>query len=45
MFKKLKEDAKPERVASYLGLLSHGNTYRLQQEIHDIIAANESELF
>jgi retron-type reverse transcriptase len=42
MFKKLKEDAKPERVASYLGMLSHGNTFGLQQEIHDIIAANDS---
>jgi len=32
MFQKLENLNKPETIASYLGLLSHGNTYRIQQE-------------
>lgn len=33
MFKKLKDNTKEEVVQSYLGLLSHGNTYELREVI------------
>jgi len=33
MFKRLKENNKPESKASYLGLLKHGNTYKLRKKI------------
>lgn len=36
MFKKLEEDAKSERMASYLGLLSHGNTHKLQKDVTNL---------
>lgn len=35
MFKRLKQNPKKELLASYKGLLSHGNTYRLRQEINE----------
>jgi hypothetical protein len=35
MFKKLEESQKKEVLASYLGMLSHGNCYRLKQKIAD----------
>lgn len=33
MLKKLRKNHKPESIASYLGLLSHGNTYKLAVKI------------
>lgn len=33
MFKKLAINPSPERINSYLGLLQHGNTYRLQHQL------------
>ncbi len=33
MFKKLKEDDSKETLTSYLGLLKHGNTYKLVRKI------------
>lgn len=33
MFRKLTESSKEEVAASYLGMLSHGNTYRIRQKI------------
>jgi retron-type reverse transcriptase len=36
MLKKLRKNHKPESVTSYLGLLSHGNTQKLSEEIRDI---------
>lgn len=33
MFRNMAENTKPVRISSYLGMLSHGNAYRLQQEI------------
>ena len=35
MFKRLKQNPKKESLTSYRGLLSHGNTYHLQQEIDE----------
>lgn len=36
MFKKITERPKPEAVNSYLGLLNHGNGYKLQRKVVDI---------
>ncbi|MCK9589627.1 MAG: reverse transcriptase/maturase family protein [Terrimicrobiaceae bacterium] len=33
MMKKIKNSAKPESLASYLGLLKHGNSYDIRQEL------------
>ena len=33
MFRGLREDSKESRVLSYLGMLSHGNAYRLSQKV------------
>lgn len=33
MFKRVREIVRAETLASYLGLLSHGNTYKLQEEL------------
>lgn len=33
MVKKVRQSASPETIASYLGLLSHGNTYKLKEVI------------
>lgn len=33
MFKKLKDESKEEVIQSYLGLLSHGNTYGLREKV------------
>lgn len=33
IFKKLREDWKLQRVASYLGMLKYGNTYKLQKDV------------
>jgi RNA-directed DNA polymerase len=33
MFRNILENPKPERVHSYLGMLSHGNTFRLRQGV------------
>ena len=33
LIKRIRINPKPETVASYLGLLKHGNTYKLQREI------------
>jgi len=35
MLKRLEQNSKKESLASYRGLLSHGNAYRLQQEIDE----------
>lgn len=35
MFRNLDRDPKEESVISYLGLLSHGNTYKLQKEVRN----------
>lgn len=32
MFRNIEENSKPERVHSYLGMLSHGNAFKLSQE-------------
>ncbi len=37
MFRNLRENFSLETIASYLGLLKHGNTCRLRQKIRDII--------
>jgi RNA-directed DNA polymerase len=34
MFRRLKESQKEETVASYLGMLSHGNSYKLMEKIN-----------
>ncbi|MDO8575793.1 MAG: hypothetical protein Q7R90_00590, partial [bacterium] len=34
MFRRLSETKKEEVIASYLGLLSHGNAWRLKQQIN-----------
>ncbi len=36
MFRNIKENSRPETVASYLGMLKHGNTFKLKQEIRVI---------
>lgn len=36
MFKKLQNNKKPASVVSYLGLLKHGNTYKLKNKIQNI---------
>jgi RNA-directed DNA polymerase len=33
MMRKIKHNAKPESLASYLGLLKHGNSYKIKQEL------------
>ena len=33
MLKKIKLNAKPETIASYLGLLKHGNTYKIKSKL------------
>lgn len=38
MFRALREDPKEVRVLSYLGMLSHGNTYKLSQKVNEIAA-------
>lgn len=35
MFRKLSQNQSKETVASYLGMLSHGNTYDLSQSIKE----------
>ncbi len=46
MFKNLRDNYSKETVASYLGLLKHGNTYLLQQKIRDTIIINDqAEIF
>lgn len=42
MLRSLKEDPRPEVAASYLGLLGHGNTGRLQQKINQITQNQQS---
>ena len=37
MFKKLKDNPKEETIQSYLGLLSHGDTYELRQNVLNIL--------
>ena len=39
MFRGLREDSKESRVLSYLGMLSHGNAYRLSQKVIDVVAS------
>lgn len=39
MTRRLRENSKPETLTSYLGLLGHGNTYRLRGEIFKIVIA------
>lgn len=36
MMKKLKKNPKPESISSYMGMLSHGNTQKLYEEIEEI---------
>lgn len=36
MIKKLRNNPKPESIASYIGMLSHGNTQKLYEEIEEI---------
>lgn len=46
MFKKIKDSQeKPEVVQSYLGLLSHGNGWKLQQKVKDKIVKTRVGLF
>ena len=33
MMRKIKDNAKPDSLASYLGLLKHGNSYKTEQEL------------
>jgi hypothetical protein len=33
MMRKIRNNAKPESLASYLGLLKHGNSYKVKQEL------------
>ena len=33
MFRNINENSKPETIASYKGLLKHGNTYKLRQKL------------
>jgi retron-type reverse transcriptase len=33
MMRKIKDNARPESLASYLGLLKHGNSYKTEQEL------------
>ena len=33
MMRKVKNSAKPESLASYLGLLKHGDSYEIEQEL------------
>ena len=40
MFRNLRDNSKPESIASYLGMLRWGNTYRLRQKIHELININ-----
>jgi RNA-directed DNA polymerase len=37
MCRKLKENANDESAASYMGLLSHGNTYKLKHQLFDTL--------
>ncbi len=37
MFRKLRDNPKPETIQSYLGMLKHGNTIKLLNQIVDII--------
>ena len=39
MMRRLRENPKPETITSYLGLLGHGNTYRLRGEMFKIVTA------
>jgi len=41
MFKAIKHDSEPAVLSSYLGMLNHGNAYKLQQEIRDIYSELE----
>jgi len=36
MFRKLRENPKTEVFQSYLGLLGHGNTHKVEQELHNM---------
>ncbi|OGN03864.1 MAG: hypothetical protein A2655_01235 [Candidatus Yanofskybacteria bacterium RIFCSPHIGHO2_01_FULL_43_42] len=36
MFKRIKENTKPETINSYLGLLKHGNTQKLKNKVHKV---------
>jgi len=35
MYRKLNEHVSDENIASYMGLLSHGNTFKLRRQLHD----------
>ena len=37
MFKNIRENPKEETIASYLGLLKHGNSFKLQEKIKNIL--------
>lgn len=37
MFRRIKHNSKPESVASYLGLLSHGDTHKISSELQRLI--------
>ena len=37
MFRKLKENQKEETKASYLGMLSHGNGWKLKEKIKNML--------
>ncbi len=41
MMKRIRENGSPETLASYLGLLKQGNTYKLQQELLNSYWFNE----
>jgi len=44
MFRRIRSNPKPEALVSYLGLLGHGNTYKLREELLDIyFAADEKQ--
>jgi len=42
MMKHMKENPKPEATVSYLGMLSHGNTYKLQNMLKSFHTQNDS---
>jgi len=37
MFRKLKETTKEQTVKSYLGMLSHGDTFKLRRKVHNFL--------
>jgi hypothetical protein len=36
MFRKIADDPRDEVFQSYLGLLSHGNTYKIEKELRNL---------